>query len=176
MTAALRVYIAVSLDGFVATGDGEVRFLEPYQTLDYGYATFFGQVGIVVMGRRTYDQVAGFGEWPYGSARTLVLTSRALESPPPSVARAGGDVTRLAAALKTSGDKDVWIQGGARTIQSFLEADAIDRLDLFVMPVLLGTGIPLFDGEAGAAQTLALIASESYPTGAVRLSYRRKTA
>ena len=73
-----RVYIATSLDGYVATPDGGVEWLEPFQDEDYGYNSFIQKIGTVIMGRTTFQQVLGFGQWPYKDLRVMVLSSHPL--------------------------------------------------------------------------------------------------
>ena len=167
-----RVFIAQSLDGYIARPDGSIDWLRPFDSVDYGYETFLGEIGTVVMGRKSYELARSFGEWPYASARGLVITSQALADMPPSVTRVGADIERLATALRASGGKDVWIMGGATTINGFLQAQAVDRIDLFTIPILLGAGIPLFAGGRPELP-LKFAGTQSYDKGLVRLSYLR---
>lgn len=169
---AIRVYIAQSLDGYIARPDGAIDWLRPFDSVDYGYETFAREIGTIVMGRASYDLARSFGDWPYPAARSLVITSRPLDDPPPKVTRVGADIARLVAALRASGGKDAWVMGGAMAINAFLEAGAIDRIDLFVVPVLLGQGIPLF--TAGRPESaLKLVGTQTYDKGLARLSYVR---
>lgn len=168
----IRLYIAQSLDGYIARPDGNIDWLRPYDDVDYGYSTFIREVGTVVMGRASYDLARSFGDWPYQSMRSLVITSRPLDDAPPTVARVGADIPRLVTALRAAGDKDVWIMGGAQTINAFLTAEAVDRIDLFTLPVLLGEGIRLFEG-ARPETGLRLLSSQIYDRGLARLSYLR---
>jgi dihydrofolate reductase len=168
----IRLYIAQSLDGFIARPDGGIDWLRPFDDIDYGYSAFMREIGTVVMGRASYDVARSFGEWPYQTARSLVITSRPLDDAPPTVARVGGDILRLVTALRAAGDKDVWIMGGALTINAFLRADAIDRIDLFTLPVLLGDGVRLFEGTRPEAN-LRLLSTQTYDKGLARLSYVR---
>jgi dihydrofolate reductase len=167
-----RVFIAQSLDGYIARPDGAIDWLRPFDTVDYGYETFLSEVGTIVMGRKSYELARSFGEWPYSSARSLVITSQVLGEMPPTVTRTGADIARLGAALRASGGKDVWVMGGAMTINAFLEVQMIDRIDLFTIPILLGYGIPLFSGGRPETQ-LKLAGTQAYDKGLVRLSYVR---
>jgi dihydrofolate reductase len=167
-----RIFIAQSLDGYIARPDGSIDWLRPFDSVDYGYEAFLAEIGTIVMGRKAYELANSFGEWPYPAARGLVITSQALADMPPSVTRVGNDVPRLATALKASGGKDVWIMGGAMTINAFLAAQAIDRIDLFTLPVLLGNGIPLFAGNR-TEMPLKLAGTQTYDKGLVRASYLR---
>lgn len=170
--AHFRIYIAQSLDGYIARPDGGIDWLRPFDTVDYGYEKFVSEIGTVVMGRASYELAKSFGEWPYPKQHSLVITSRALDGAPPNVTRVGADIARLIPALRSSGDKDVWIMGGAMTINAFLEAGAVDRIDLFTVPLLLGYGIPLF-ATGRPEMALKLVSSQSYDKGLARLSYVR---
>jgi dihydrofolate reductase len=168
----LRVYIAQSLDGYIARPDGGIDWLRPYDSVDYGYEHFIRDIATVVMGRKSYELARSFGEWPYPTARSLVVTSQALDDAPPNVTRVGADIPRLVAALRAGGGKDTWIMGGAMAINGFLAAGGIDRIDLFTVPVLLGDGIPLF--AKGRPETaLKLVSTQTYDKGLARQSYVR---
>ena len=166
----LRYYVAASLDGFIATRDGGVAWLDPFNDADFGYTAFLAEIGTVVLGRATYDQVLSFGDWPYGGKRGYVVTSTTLADPPDGVEAHHGDLRGLATHLRAEGDKDIWVVGGGRTAAGFLAAGALDRIELFVMPVLLGAGIP-FLPEGPRAADLTLLASEAGPLGVVKLTY-----
>jgi dihydrofolate reductase len=122
-------------------------------------------IGTVVMGRATYDQAIGFeGPWPNAGKRTIVLTSRPIESPPPGVERWTGGVAALVEHLRATSTKDVWICGGARTARAFLDLDAVDQIELFVIPVLLGDGLPLFE-RSTQQSSLTLQSRRSFDNG-----------
>ncbi len=167
-----RLYIAVSVDGFIATPHGGVAWLEPFPAEDVGYQQFFASIGTLVMGRATYDRALGFGTWPYEGKRTIVLTSRPIEAPPPGVEAWRGDITALTADLRAAGGGDVWLVGGGRAARPFLDRDLVDRLELYVIPVLLGDGIPLFERSRHQAR-LQLEEATPYPNGIVALTYAR---
>ena len=168
----IRIYIAQSLDGYIARTDGAIDWLRPFDDVDYGYTTFLREIGTVVMGRASYELARSFGDWHYPNQRSLVITSRPIDDAPPGVTRVGADIPRLVTALRAAGDKDIWIMGGAQTINAFLAAGAVDRIDLFTLPVLLGSGIRLFDGDRPET-ALRLASSQVYDKGLARLSYVR---
>ncbi|MCU0890072.1 MAG: dihydrofolate reductase family protein [Rubritepida sp.] len=165
-------YIAASLDGFIATAEGGVGWLDAFQDEDFGFEAFLGGITTLAMGRVTYDQVRGFGVWPYGTRRCHVVTSRPLEADAPVGVEAWApeELPELAARLAAS-EPPAWVVGGGRLIGTLLAAGSIRELDLFVMPVLLGAGVPLFAGAHPAA-ALELVETRSWPSGAVRLRYR----
>jgi dihydrofolate reductase len=168
----IRLYIAQSLDGYIARHDGGIDWLRPFDDVDYGYNAFVREVGTVVIGRKSYEVARAFGDWPYQAMRSLVITSRPVDDAPPNVTRVGADIGRLATALRAAGNKDAWIMGGAMTINAFLSADAVDRIDLFTVPILLGSGIPLFaPGRPEIA--LKLASTQTYDKGLARQSYVR---
>lgn len=162
-------YVAASLDGFIATKGGDIGWLEAFNTEDYGYEAFLGGVDRVVMGRATYDQLRGFGAWPYAGLEALVATRRPLADPPPGVAAWTGGAAALARHLATRPGRS-WVVGGGRLVAGLLEAGGLDELDLFVMPVLLGEGVALFPG-ARPGGALRLLHTASWPNGVVRLCY-----
>jgi dihydrofolate reductase len=168
----IRVYIAQSLDGYIARPDGGIDWLRPYDSVDYGYEHFMRDIGTVVMGRKSYELARSFGEWPYPTVRSLVITSHALDDLPPGVTRVGSDIPRLVTALRAAGAKDTWVMGGAMAINAFLAANAVDRIDLFTIPVLLGDGIPLF-GAGRPEAALKLVSTQTYDKGLARQSYVR---
>ena len=171
MTGAVA-YIAASLDGFIATPDGGVAWLDAFQDADYGFDAFLAGTEVLAMGRASYDQVRGFGAWPYGARRCHVVTSRPLDGEVPAGVEAWApeDLPELAARLAAA-TPAAWVVGGGKLIGALLAAGAIRELDLFVMPVLLGQGIPLFAG-AHPAGRLTLAETRHWPNGVVRLRYR----
>lgn len=169
-TPQFRIYSAVSLDGYIATPDGSVAWLDPFNTVDYGYPTFMGTIGTVILGRNTYDQALGFGDWPYRGKHTIVLTSRPLPPTPEDISTHSGDITPLIKKLQASETQDIWIDGGAKAIRAFLDAGVIGRYDLFIMPVLLGAGIKMFEPSEKTCPLL-FESTKTYPNGVVRLVY-----
>ncbi|HJN04204.1 MAG TPA: dihydrofolate reductase family protein [Alphaproteobacteria bacterium] len=164
-------YIAASLDVYIATADGAVGWLDDFGGADYGYDEFYAGVSALVMGRATYDQIRGFGDWPYGGKRSLILTSRALEDAPPETEAAAGPATEIAARLRGENAGTVWIVGGGKTLRGFLAANAVDEMEIFLMPRLLGAGVPLFP-DSDAARALTLKSSTAMAHGVVRLVYQ----
>lgn len=170
------MFIAVSLDGFVAGADDSLDFLSRFEKSgeDYGFAAFFASVDAMVVGRRTYDVVRGFETWPYGDKRIVVLTHRAAE-PRHGETFFTGEPGALVDSLAREGVRRVYVDG-PKVIRQFLAAGLIDDLTLSVIPVVLGGGIPLFGEGAGPERWLALEGTQSWPSGLVQLRYRVEAA
>lgn len=175
--ARILGYIAASLDGFIATDDDGLDWLFKYDGMDLGahdYRTFIKGIRTVVMGRGTYDVIAGEPmPWAYGDQRVLVVSSRALSEPkgPLELRR---DVDALIAELRALDDGDVWMLGGGKLQMAFLERGALDEIEIYVIPELLGGGRPLFPAT-GFAASPTLISAQSMDRGCVRLHYRFAT-
>ncbi len=165
------VYIATSVDGYIARLDGSLDWLARVEAEgeDYGYASFFAGVDVLVIGRNTYDTVLGFGQWPYAGKRCVVLTNRPA-APRDGVEFVAGEPGPLLERLAQEDARHVYVDGGA-VIQQFLAARRIDALTLSVIPIVLGSGIRLFAGGEPELD-LKLVECRSWPTGLVQLRYR----
>lgn len=165
-----RIYCAMSLDGFIADDNGGVSWLERYQHADYGYRAFLASIKTVVMGRKSYELARSFGPWEYLGKQSIVLTSQSLADLPPDVDTTPGPVSTLAADLRANARGDVWIMGGAQAMGAFLDARAVDTMELFTIPVLLGRGVPLFTRTETPALA-RLLETERFDNGVVRSLY-----
>ena len=172
------VFIATSLDGFIAREDGGLDWLpQPDGGAgggeDHGYADFMASVDALVMGRKTFETVRSFGVWPYGSTRVVVLSTGGPAVPEairPSGEVGGGAPAGLLRRLGADGVRRVYVDGG-QTIQRFLRAGLISDLVLTRVPVLPGSGIPLF-GEVTEDVALEHVATRAFPNGLVQSRYR----
>ncbi|MBI0583533.1 MAG: dihydrofolate reductase [Methanomassiliicoccus sp.] len=167
-TRRIVLYLAASLDGFIARRDGGIDWLPAMGKEDYGYAQFLSGVDAVVMGRITYEQVLTLGPYPYAGKKGYVFTT-ARRGRDDNVEFVGGDIQTFVDGLRSSPGKDIWLVGGARLAQGFLRAGAVDRMILTIVPHLLGEGIPLFDG--GPEGPLVLMESRTFRDGLVQLRY-----
>lgn len=164
------VFIATSLDGYIARSDGGIDWLDRVQLAgeDYGFAAFYASVDALIMGRATYDKALTFGDWPYRGKRTIVLTRR------PATSRFGEELvagTPAEIVDRLAGANRIYVDGGD-VIRQFLAADLIDDLTISVVPVVLGGGIRLFAGGEGE-HALSLEGSQSWSSGLVQLRYVR---
>lgn len=163
----MRLYIAQTIDGFIADENGEVDFLDPFPGEDYGYADFIGTVDAVVLGRNTYDHMMRAWGWSYAGKRAVIMTSRPISDLPGGAEANQDPPTAIAERFP-----DAWIVGGGRTIARFLAAGLVREARLFTVPVLLGRGIRLFPDQA-PGQTLRLVSARGYPSGVVETIYWR---
>lgn len=181
--AAIRchVFIATSLDGFIARNDGQIDWLDTANQgvtpgEDCGFHAFMQDVDVLVMGRNTFELVLTFDGWPYGDTRLVVMTSRELVLPdkvPPTVSVTAESPRSLVARLEREGVKKVYVDGGL-TIQSFLKEGLIDELIITRIPVLLGSGKALF-GAVPSDVWLEHVSTQAYPFGFVQSRYRVKS-
>jgi dihydrofolate reductase len=165
------VFIGTSLDGFIARLNGAFDFLPEGGGEPHGYEEFMASVDALVLGRNTFDVVLGFDEWPYGEKPVFVLSTRPLPPAPSGakVERMSGDPADIVAQLAARGIQHVYVDGGI-TIQRFLQAGLIQRLIITRVPVLIGTGIPLF-GQLPRDIRLKHVATREYASGLVKSEY-----
>lgn len=171
------VFIATSLDGYIARPDGNIDWLDEANGLvpegeDCGYNAFMATVDALVMGRNTFDKVLSFGMWPYGDTPVYVLSSRPLDNPahvPDTVYRLSGSPAGLRQQFADKGLKHLYIDGGI-TVQQFLRAGLVDEIILTLIPVVLGSGIPLF-GDLPTDVHLTCLDVKHFDFGFVQLKY-----
>lgn len=174
-TPRIKLYIATSLDGFIAREDGSIDWLTEYENsseTDYGYSEFYASIGTVLMGRKTYEQVLGFGDWPYGKKKSYVFTRQ--KEPlrrENNVEFISGDTAEFVSHLKENTDEDIWLVGGSQLIKTFLKENLVQDLIIFIVPIILGSGIPLFD-RIGKEIRLRTGEVEKYESGLVRVAYK----
>ncbi len=165
------VFIATSIDGFIARQDGGLDWL-PADPEPHGYDEFIAAVDALVIGRKTFETVLSFGTWPYGTKPVVVLSTTLPEVKVPEGAVCevmAGTPHEIVTRLTERGLKHLYIDGGI-TVQRFLEAGLIQRMTITHIPVLLGSGIPLF-GPLSRDVRLEHVATRSYPSGLVQSEY-----
>ena len=167
------LYVAATIDGFIADSDGGVAWLERFniEGEDHGYEEFLSQADSVIMGAKTYEQELSRGGWPYAGRPTWVFTHRRLSRPPEANVRfVNGAVSDHIAEIRKTTDRTAFLVGGAHLVEQFIAVGALDQLRLFVVPLTLGKGIRLF--EAAEPIGAELLDTRSYLTGLVELHYR----
>ena len=165
------VFVGTSRDGFIARTDGALDFLPPDGGEPHGYDSFMATVDALVIGRKRYETVLTFDVWPYGAKPTFVLGTHALVTPPVGaiVERMSGPPAEIVSQLDSRGVRHAYVDGGI-TIQRFLQAGLVQRLTITRVPVLIGTGIPLF-GAIPHDITLKHVATQQYASGLVKSDY-----
>lgn len=166
------VFVGTSLDGFIARHNGEYDFLQAGENVPHGYDEFIATVDLLVIGRKTFETVLAFLDWPYGSRQVVVLSSRPVDFSGvrgERIERMSGDPTDIVSKLSVRGFKHAYIDGGV-TVQRFLRAGLIQRITITRVPVLIGEGIPLF-GSIPHDVSLRHLATQTYPGGLVKSEY-----
>ncbi len=172
-----RVFIAVSIDGFIATADGGVEWLddiEPVEGNDLGWSAFISEIDALVMGRASFEKVLTFGFWPY-EVPVVVASSTLTKLPDELTDKV--EISSLAprdlvTGLAERGWNNLYIDGG-RLISSFLNEGLLDTLTITTIPVVLGNGIPLFS-EIKSMTWLDHLSTEVFPNGLVSTTYRMR--
>jgi len=167
------LYIASSLDGYIARANGDIDWLSVVdgEETDYGYAEFYAGVDAIAVGSRTYEQVLSFGEWPYPGRQVYVFTHRHLERATPDVSLTEQPPSEFIHGLDRAGVRTLWLAGGGGLIASFMQHRLIDEYIISIIPAVLGDGIPLFKNPL-PRHHLELVRSTNYPAGLVQLHYR----
>jgi dihydrofolate reductase len=165
------VFVGTSLDGFMARVDGSLDFLPPGGGEPHGYEEFMATVDALVIGRNTYEVVLAFDKWPYAQKPVFVLSTRRLAKAPTGaiVEHMEGSPAHVVSQLEKRGIQHIYVDGGI-TIQAFLRAGLVQHLTITRVPVLIGTGIPLF-GATERDILLKHIATRAYASGLVQSEY-----
>lgn len=170
----LILYIATSLDGYIARADGRVDWLESIPNpdqLDYGYADFLASVDTTLMGNSTYQTILSFGgDFPYADKLNFVFSRQTSLTDTDYVRFVHEDPATFVKSLKNQPGKDIWLVGGGQLNTILLNAGLIDQFIITLAPVSLGAGIPLF-GPGAVETQFKFIKSESFETGFVQVVY-----
>ncbi len=175
----LIIYIAASLDGYIAKPNDNLDFLKRVEKEgeDYGYADFVSTIDTIILGRKTYDWVLreiGTSHYDNGDRDVFVIT-RSERASSGRTTFYTGDIVQFVKELKAGEGKNIYCDGGAELINALLKSDLIDELIISVIPILLGEGTRLFkDGRP--EQALEFVEAKTFDTGLVQLHYTRKRA
>ena len=165
----LVLYIATSLDGYIARPEGEIDWLTRYEnrSTDFGYHEFYAMIDALLIGRKTYEAVASFGPWPHADRPCYVMSRSARIFPHASSRR--GSLREVVEELKGRHGA-IWLVGGADLVQQALSEQLLDEMIVTIAPVILGSGIPLFEGPMGEVR-LDHLETRSYTGGLVQVKY-----
>jgi dihydrofolate reductase len=173
----IKLYIAASLDGYIACPDGDIEWLTGFpnpSNSDYGYKDFLTTVDTVIMGGRTYRDILCMDViWPYKGMDTYVISHHTWENKE-DIRFITENIVETVAGLREKEGKDIWLIGGGEIISMLLDADLVDELQIFYMPVMLGDGIRLFPPNKQKEAQWDLIESKSYDNGVLEAKYQRK--
>ena len=176
--AKVILYIAVTIDGYIAREDGAVDWLDMVAVdgEDYGYAAFYEGVDALIMGSKTYEEVLLLspGEWPYTGKLSYVLSRRALTTDNEEIVITSEAVEDVLAQLKGGDMETIWLLGGGVLTASMLALDLIDEMILSIIPLTLGNGLPLFPRQGQGERKFELLETKGYGSGVVQVHYRRK--
>ncbi|MFZ1591935.1 MAG: dihydrofolate reductase family protein [Chitinophagales bacterium] len=173
MSRKVILYIAASLDGYIAKSNDDLSFLNAVQREgeDYGYQEFMRSVDTVILGRKTYDWVMTQVEiFPHAELQTFVITSSKRENLG-KITFYNGDIPELITNLKTRDGQNIFIDGGAAVVNTLLNHNLIDEIIVSIIPVLLGDGVRLFN-NGRPEQAMQLLSSKQYESGLVQLHYQ----
>jgi dihydrofolate reductase len=172
----IKLYIAASIDGYIARNDGDLDWLTEFpnpEKTDYGYSKFFESVDTVIMGGQTYRDILNMDVlWPYKDQETYVITRNPIGAKE-NVHFITKDVITKISNLRNENGKDIWLVGGGKLIAMLLNQDMVDEMIITVIPVILGNGIPLFPDNPKESEW-KLVNSENFGNGVVQVTYKAR--
>ncbi|MDL2213701.1 dihydrofolate reductase family protein [Bacteroides sp. OttesenSCG-928-D19] len=172
----IKLYIAASIDGYIARSDGDLDWLTKYpinSNTNYGYDDFYKSVDIVIMGGQTYRDILNMDfVWPYKDKMTYVITRNPMETKE-NVHLITENIIEEISKLREENGKDIWLVGGGQLITMLLNQDMVDEMAITTIPVLLGNGIPLFSSSLKELKW-KLQESVSYDNGVLKTTYIRQ--
>lgn len=167
----VQLFIAASLDGYIAREDGGIDWL--FHDGDYGYRRFYASVDTVVMGRKSWELARKLEDKPFEGKRIIVFSHKLKPAPAVEVAR--GSVRDFIRNLRRTKGRNIWLLGGGELVRDFVAADAIDDFIISIHPILLGRGIPLFHTVKRETK-LVFKGARAFKSGLVQLTYSRAKA
>lgn len=172
------LYIAASLDNCIARQDGKVDWLDDPEfqlpNEDYGYTDFYKTIDTTLMGNNTYEVMLGFNvPFPYPDKTNYVFTRSTDRQDNEFVKFISGDIVEFVRQLKNGQGQDIWLIGGGQINTLLINNDLIDQIILTLIPIIIGQGIPLFNGKRKETK-FTLEASRSYDSGLVQLTFKKK--
>ncbi len=166
-------YVATSLDGYIATNDGRVDWLERFGGggEDHGASDLYSAVDALLMGRDTYEFALQLGHWPSPDKPAWVFSHHDLRLLHPSITLTSDSPAEVVKLLRARGIQRAWLMGGGQLATSFRIAGLISRFILSICPVMLGSGIPVFAPSVAKEDSLRLIEAKPFASGIIQLTY-----
>lgn len=173
MKQEVILFVASSIDGFIARPNGSVDWLNKFDSPneDYGYSEFMKGVGAIIMGSGTYQWMIDYGKWMYGETPTVVMTTRKFDKMADTIQFSTEPLSVVLANLTEITNKNIWVAGGGVLTQNMLREKLIDRMVISIIPIVLGEGISLF-GDTKLEVELKAEQSLLYDSGIVQIDYR----
>jgi len=174
MAPSISLYIAHTLDGYIARADGAIDWLTQIDENDndYGYAQFYESIDALIMGSTTFEMIQSLGPWPYVDKPTFVFTRRTIRTSVENVYFVSGDPQPVLSVPQFSCFNRIWLVGGSTLIASCVKKNLIDEYILTMLPVVLGHGLRLFPSPV-SEQWLSLISCRQYDWGVIQLQYKK---
>ena len=168
----ITYYVASSLDGYIAKEDGDVSWLDDLgiSPEESGYEEFYSTVDALVMGRKTYDMIVSFGEWPYGDKPVWICTTRSVDAIEGCNLQSGTIPLEVYSEAQVQGVKHLWLVGGGMLAASFLEDKLLTNLSISQMPIILGGGIRLF-GDLNNPIKIQRVSTETQKSGFTQMEF-----
>lgn len=171
----IKLYIAASIDGYIARIDGDLDWLMEYPInpeTNYGYDNFYESVDTVIMGGQTYRDILNMDfVWPYKDKTTYVITSNLMEIKE-NIYYITENVIKKISNLRNEKGKDIWLVGGGKLITMLLNQNMVDEMTITTIPVILGNGIPLFP-DSPRESKWKLKGCMNYKNGVVQVTYKK---
>lgn len=169
-------HVASSIDGFIADKDGKVDWLNDFPSFEDSevsgdFEAFQNSFDGIVLGGHTYDFALGYGQWMLPNTPSWVFTKRALTVLHLSIQLTKENPETVIQQMESKGIKRVWLMGGGKLAASFMDAGLVNEIQLSIVPILLGQGIPLI-GETSKEPKLTLTENKQYSNGVVSVTYK----
>lgn len=136
------IFIASSLDGFIARKNGDIDWL--FTDEDYGYTKFYESIDTILMGRKTYEKISEFGDYPYKTKKAYVFSNSFNLTKDEDISFVGENIVDFTKKLQLSEGKGIWLVGGSEIIKLLLKSKVVNEIIISIQPIILGDGIPLF--------------------------------